>query len=309
MPFGRSITAAIAVAVLLVACERSSARTASAPTSPQAAVDELLDADRAFAAASARTDMITVLSSMFAADVVMPVRGGGLAMGSVAAIEALRSDSANLRSRLEWAPVRGGISADGQHGFTFGYMTMHRADSTPVPLKYLAYWIRRPEGWRVVAWKRGRRPAGEVSREMMPPALPPAMVAVSADSAAIGRVRESLAAAERAFSDTAQQIGLGPAFEYYGSDDAVNLGGPNDTMFVVGSAAIGRAVSGGGPSRGSPVSWGPDHVIVASSGDLGVTFGMIRPNAPASAAQGTDIPFFTIWRRESPTAPWRYVAE
>lgn len=309
MRFGRSITAAIAVAGLLVACDRSSARTASVPTSPQAAVNELLDADRAFAAASARTDMIAVLSSMFAADVVMPVRGAGLAMGSVAAIEALRGDSANLRSRLEWAPVRGGISADGQHGFTFGYMTMHRADSSRVPLKYLAYWIRRPEGWRVVAYKRGPRAEGEAPSAMMPPSLPPAMVPPSSDSAVIEHHRESLARAERAFSDTAQQIGLGPAFVYYGSEDAVNMGGPDDAAFVVGAEAIGRTVSGGGPPTGSPVSWGPDSVIVASSGDLGVTFGMIRTNAPASGSATTGFPFFTIWRRLSPDAPWRYVAE
>jgi hypothetical protein len=49
-------------------------------------------------------------------------------------------------------------------------------------------------------------------------------------------------------------------------------------------------------------------VIVASSGDLGVTIGMIHPNTPR-AGQPANFPFFTIWRRANPTAPWRYVAE
>ena len=71
---------------------------------------------------------------------------------------ALRAVPANATSRIEWAPVRGGVSADGAHGFTFGYMTQRRADGTRAPLKYLAYWVRRPEGWRVAVYRRVRRP-------------------------------------------------------------------------------------------------------------------------------------------------------
>jgi hypothetical protein len=79
--------------------------------------------------------------------------------------------------------------------------------------------------------------------------------------------------------------------------------------FVLGAEAIGRAVSVGSPPTGSQVSWAPDRVIVASSGDLGVTVGTIRPNAPAAGAAAAGIPFFTIWRRANSSAPWRYVAE
>jgi hypothetical protein len=72
----------------------------------------------------------------------------------------------------------------------------------------------------------------------------------------------------------------------------------------------GEAVSqlAGQPADGSTLNWAPDRVIVASSGDLGVTIGMIHPNTPR-AGQPASFPFFTIWRRASPTAPWRYVAE
>jgi hypothetical protein len=64
-----------------------------AAASPQAAVDDLLDADRAFSTTSARTDVVAGLSPMFAADVVMP---------------------------------------------------------SP-PLKYLSYWVKQAERWRVAA--------------------------------------------------------------------------------------------------------------------------------------------------------------
>ena len=298
------------LALASLACARGGPGPVPAAISPQAAVEELLAADRAFAAASARTDLVSGLTPMFAADVAMPVPGQGMVTGAAKAAEALRANPDNARSRLEWAPVRGGIAADGEHGFTFGYMTLHRPDSTQVPLKYLAYWVRGADGWRVAAYKRVRRAAGEVSLDPMPPALPPRMVRPTADSLATARYRDELDRTERAFSDRAQSVGLGPAFAQYGSADAVNMGGPNDTTFVVGAAAIGRAVSAGGPPTGSPVSWAPERVIVASSGDLGVTIGTIRPNAPSAAgAAPAATPFFTIWRRASPREEWRYVAE
>jgi hypothetical protein len=60
-------------------------------------------------------------------------------------------------------------------------------------------------------------------------------------------------------------------------------------------------------TTGSPLSWAPDHVVVASSGDLGVTIGFIDQNDPT--AMPRRFPFFTVWRRESPSGRWLYVAE
>jgi hypothetical protein len=78
----------------------------------------------------------------------------------------------------------------------------------------------------------------------------------------------------------------------------------------VGAAAIGKSVGAGLEGKPSPVAWAADEgVIVASSGDLGVTFGFIRPTTPPPAGQPSAIPFITIWRRPNPTAPWKYVAE
>ena len=278
--------------------------------SPQMALDDLLTTDRGFSDASAKSDLIAGLSALFADDVAMPIPGNQLVKGRAKAIEALRSNPDNARSRIEWVPIRGGVSADGQHGFTFGYMTLHGPDATKVPLKYLAYWVKRPEGWRVVAYKRGRRPEGQVSLEPMPPALPARLVPPSTDTKVIAAFKESLDQAERAFSRDAQRIGLGAAFAQYGSADAVNMGGATSAGFVVGSENIGHLVAAGAPATGSAVSWAPDTVIVASSGDLGVTIGWIHPNAPAAdGTRSPGFPFFTIWRRASPADAWRYVAE
>ena len=298
---------AATVAALLATAACASTPNGGSAGDPRAALDGLLAADRAFAAASARTDLVSGISAMFAPDVVMPLPNGSFAESAEAATAALRENPANTGARAEWAPVRGGISADGQHGFTFGYMTLHQADGTAVPAKYLAYWVRQPAGWRVAVYRRSRRPEGAVSTDPLPPALPGRMVPPSADRAAWEAHRASLDAAERAFSDESQTIGLGPAFAKWGSDDAMNMG--RGAAFTLGAASIGAEIGAGSPGP-SPLSWAPDRVIVASSGDLGVTIGRIRQNTPpADASAPSSFPFFTIWRRPTPTSPWRYIAE
>lgn len=279
-----------------------------AAATPQSAVDELLAADRAFSAASAKTDVVTGLSAMFASDIVIPNPPGEFAEGKAEVVAELGADADNARSWTEWTPVRAGISADGQHGFTVGFMTLHRPGGVTQALKYLSYWVKQSEGWRVAVYKRVHAGEGSPSRALMPPVLPEHLVPPSTDAAVIARHRESLDQAERSFSNEAQKIGIGPAFAQYGSADAVNLGGVSAAGLVIGADEIGRLVGAGQPAAGSAIVWSPDKVLVASSGDLGVTIGMIRPHAPA-AGQPTHFPFFTIWRRANTAAPWRYVAE
>jgi hypothetical protein len=251
---------------------------------PARAVDDLLAADRAFSAASASTDLVSGISAMFRDDVLMPIPRNGFAEGKARAVEVLASNADNATSKATWTPIRGGISADGLHGFTYGYMTVEKADKTTTPAKYLAYWIKGPSGWRVAVYKRAPRPPGEVSMVMRPPSLPAATVNPVTDQALIERYRKSIDSAERAFSDEAQRTSLGAAFLRLGAPDAMNMGGA--PSFTFGPEEISRAVSEGGPAKGSAVSWAPDkQVIVASSGDLGVTIGTIWPNDAAPAGR------------------------
>jgi ketosteroid isomerase-like protein len=305
----RWVTAQGVALVVLALTAVSADRGVLLQDSPQAAVDALLDADRrASASAAAASNVVVGLMPMFTDDVVMPVPGNRFARGKAEVETSLASNADNLRSRAEWTPIRGGISADGQHGFTFGYMTMRRDDKVEIPLKYLAYWIKQPAGWRVAVYKRARRADGPVSTTLLAAALPPRMIPITRDSSAIAMHRDSVAQAEQAFSDEAQKIGLGPAFTKWGSTDAVNMGPPTTAAFVFGAAQIGVSVQGDAPAGPSPVSWSSDTVFVATSGDLGVSIGMIRPNKPAPN-QPAGFPFFTIWRRATAKDAWRYVAE
>jgi ketosteroid isomerase-like protein len=279
----------------------------AAPATPQAAVDELLAADRAFAAKAATVNVITALVPMFADDVVL-FGPGAPADGKAAAEAALRGNPDNAASRLRWAPIRGGISADAHHGFTVGYMTLTTPAGDQVPLKYLAYWIKSPAGWRVAVYKRVRAPQPPSSVDLMPASLPARLVPVREDPQAMITFVADLKQAEQAFSDAAQKIGLGPAFARFGSADATNLGPGSAVM--VGADAIGKAIGGDSPAPVSPVVWSADRAIVASSGDFGVTMGAIRQKAPnPDGKPAAPQPFFTIWRRADSKSPWRYIAE
>jgi hypothetical protein len=287
------------------------AGAAAAPTSPLMAARALAAVDQAYSDSSARTDLVTGLTRMLAVDAVMPMGPGGFAEGSAAIAAALRADTLTATSRAAWIPVRAGISADGTQGFTMGFLDVTRADGTVIPAKYLAYWEHRAEGWRVVAYKRVRRAVGKVETTPWLPVLPAALVAPTTDTAVIAAHRASLAQAERDFSRDAQVMGLGAAFSQYGEEGAMHLGGPTEVDFIVGLDAISRSVGAGLPPKTSPVTWAPDHrVVVASSGDLGVSVGyiVVKPERRGAATRAP-IPFFTVWHRAGPGAPWRYVAE
>ena len=294
--------------LMLLAVGSALSNTISAQT-PSAVVEELLAADRAFSAKSAQTTVVAGLSAMFTEDVIMPQPGGVFAEGKAAAVAALMKSPNSDVASVSWTPIRGGISADGQHGFTFGYMTVKRPDSADVPLKYLSYWVKTSEGWRVAGFKRGVRAPGEVSMTMMPPALPARLVPPKNDKALIASFEKSVGDAERAFSHESQTIGLPAAFAKHGSEDAVNMGGGASPGFIVSAAAIGRSMQNGDKVEPSPVSWGADKALAASSGDLGVTFGVIRANAPDAEGKRAAYAFFTVWRRPSPADRWLYVAE
>lgn len=277
---------------------------AGAQSNPRQAVDELLAADRQHAVAARGLNVIDALAAMFDPDVILSA-AGAFHHGRVAALAQLRSVPENATARLDWAPVRGAISADGQHGFTYGFMTLQRADSTLVPLKYLAYWVRGHQGWRVRVYRRVVRPAGEVDRSMRDPLVPARLASPGTDAGAVARYAAEVGNAERAFSELAGRIGLGPAFTQNAAPDAMNMGGPQSADFVYGPDAIGAAVGAGeqGPSK---LTWGPDTVLVASSGDLGVTIGhIIAPGSDAGPPRR--IAFFTVWRKVGGT--WKFVAE
>lgn len=273
-------------------------------SSPKAAVDQLLAVDREHAIKARQLNVVDAIGGMIDDNVTMSA-AGVFRHGRSDALAQLRSAPENLTGHLEWSPVRGGISADGQHGFTYGFMTLVRADSTRVPLKYLAYWVKKGPEWKVAVYRRVRRPEGEVPTAMREPSVPPRAAALTHDASVIARHARELGDAERNFSTLAGKIGLGPAFTQNAAPDAMNMGGQQSVDFLFGPEAIGAGV-GAGQTGPSTLTWGPDTVLVASSGDLGVTIGhIVAPSREGGPPQR--IPFFTIWKKVG--AAWKFVAE
>ena len=302
----RLLNVGLFVLISLSAAGCATTSTSSVGRSPALVAEELLGVDRAFSAASATTDLITGITSMFGPATIMPARPR-LVVGRDAIARALREDTANATSRAVWAPIRAGISADGEHGFTLGYMTVTRANGSTVPMKYLSYWIRENGAWRVRTFSRGGRADGDVSLAVRPPVLPRRMVAPRNDSAILDAMADEVWAIEVAFSDDATAQGIVKAFEDFGTEESYNMGGRGAAEWRVGSKSIAQGVGGDG-SAPAP-TWIPSYAGAASSGDLGYTAGIItfRP-APGSNDPVVLYPYVTVWHRVT-GGPWRYIAE
>lgn len=264
---------------------------------PATAYAELIEAERAFSAAAANRAPAEGIAAMFDTEVQLPTRDG-IANGREAATAAIAANPSSRGSGASWRSIGGGVSAGGSHGFTFGYLDIAGGDPARARRRYLAYWVKRPEGWRVLALRQVIRRPDEAEIGPIAPIVPAS--AASADAANAGAV----AAAERAFSDRAQQVGLRAAFLEFGHPRAVHVAGPNG--FALGLPAIGANFD---EATTSPLYWSSDRTWATGSGDLGLSVGTIRRNGLAPEGQPASIPFFTVWIRDSATGQWRYIAE
>jgi hypothetical protein len=292
----RSVTLSIAALALV-----GTSGVALAAPPPADAVQQLIDADRAFSTSAHGKNVVDSIAQFLADDAKSPKGDGTFAKSKQEIIDVLKSNPLNLVATADWAPVRGGISADATQGFTYGFFYIHVDGQPDRRAKYLAYWRKEAAGWRAIAYRRNVSNAGTISTAMRDPSTPAVMLPVRPSPQLVSKYRDSLAARERAFSAHAHDVGLKQAFLDFGAPDAMNLNGGSPD-FAFGPTAIAAGLPADVPS---PVIWGPDEgVVVSSTGDLGITFGYIRP----TGSLGT-IPYYTIWRRDSPNGEWQYVAE
>src|SRR4029078_8987661 len=157
----------------LAATMVASAPAAAQDTRPAAA--QWIAADRAFSNAGAKANIADSIGAMLTDNAVMPTPKLDFAIGKGAIVDALKANPANANATAEWSPVRAGISADGTQGFTYGFMFIHEAGKPDRRAKYLSYWVKRPEGWRVAFYKRAGSAEGSVTTRM-DPAVPEQMI-------------------------------------------------------------------------------------------------------------------------------------
>lgn len=114
--------------------------------------EELMAADRAFAAAAAESGIDGWIAFMAEDAARMPTFGGPM----IAGLDAIRAADAPLlesgEAQLQWEPAHAYAFDDGVHGITTGtYRVLSRADGSQLATgRYLTFWRRQTGEWRVI---------------------------------------------------------------------------------------------------------------------------------------------------------------
>jgi hypothetical protein len=105
-------------------------------------------------------------------------------------------------------------------------------------------------------------------------------------------------AAERAFAARAGEVGVGPSFLEYMTDDAIVFA-PDP---LLAKAVYGARPPGKTPKEGGTLlNWWPNYAGVARSGDLGFTTGPVTIGGKPAG-----LFYFTVWIRQ-PNGRWKWV--
>jgi len=122
------------------------------------------------------------------------------------------------------------------------------------------------------------------------------------DKKSIEKWKQEIWETELSFSKMAQEEGIHKAFTTYAAEDAVLM---RNNKLIFGLKSIDEHYKNQ-TSKG--LSWVPDFIDVAASGDLGYTYGHYTYsyiNSTGNAAVDTGI-FHTVWKRQ-PDGTWRFV--
>jgi ketosteroid isomerase-like protein len=112
----------------------------------QAAVGELLDADRAFAA-KARADGVPAAFAEFADDNAIMLSRQAVTQGRDAIVSRFANWPAG--QHIEWAPEAGRVSERGDMGWTWGNATTIAPDGARSSGRYISIWTRDLDGhWK-----------------------------------------------------------------------------------------------------------------------------------------------------------------
>lgn len=107
--------------------------------------------------------------------------------------------------------------------------------------------------------------------------------------------------ADKAFSDMSRQLGMKKAFIQYISKEGALLRPGH--MPIVGADAIDYLSQINDTAY--TISWIPSHGDIASSGDLGYTFGVYTLVTADTTLKGT---YVSIWKKQ-PDGDWRFVLD
>lgn len=128
----------------------------------------------------------------------------------------------------------------------------------------------------------------------------------SANQEKIESWKKEIVDTEAAFAQLAASKGIQSAFTAYAADDAVLK---RSEKLIIGKPAIEIWLEQNRDgATGVKLSWSPDYVDVAASGDLGYTYGKYTIEVTDSLGNvKTDTGIFhTVWKRQA-DGSWKYV--
>ncbi len=149
----------VVAAVVTAGCISCSSAVSS---SSARAVDVLVAVDRGFAERAARTNLVDGTLAMLD-DSAVYVRPGVALIRGRAAVQAYLEDPERRAAAVSWKPESSGVSKDRTQGYTAGTLNITWPDGRFDPGIYIAYWRLVAGRWRVVAYRRTARQAGQPS--------------------------------------------------------------------------------------------------------------------------------------------------
>ncbi len=264
---------------------------APAADKPGASLKSLVEAEQAFAKLSETSGMRTAFLANLAGDSVVfqpgPVDG-----------RKAYEQSPNVPAMLVWKPLYADISGDGDLGYTTGPWTFSGGDQQ-VNGHYVTIWRKGGEGWKVVIDGGVSHPPFPDSGDAWSFPEPREAVVPSAG----GDFQKELMETDRAFSEDAKEKGFLEAL-LPRADPSIRVYRPGGFP-IKGPEAVAEALSG------EPDSWvwEPIGGAVASSGDLGYTYGLSHAQEGSrNPALGASNSYLRIWKRNS-EGVWRIVLD
>ncbi len=128
----------------------------------------------------------------------------------------------------------------------------------------------------------------------------------NSDEASLEKWKQEIVDAERAFAAMAKAEGIPEAFLAYAAEEAVLM---RNNSLVKGKTEMAAFFENQSPRTGQiSLSWEPDFVDVADSGDLGYTYGKFvfsMTDTTGVTRENTGV-FHTVWKRQ-PDGSWKFV--
>jgi len=303
-PIRQTLSLAVSLAALACGAPAASEPTTSSRASqagdPRTA---LLHADDLLASVVAASGYAAGLSAALSGRAIYLPDGPDILSGRKAIRDFLATVPAPAATLLH--RVAGGASADGERGYTFGWLEEQDGAGGPTGWgKYIAAWKEDDGEWRIEAFLR----MGSLRPPDPAPADSPLLAGYAGAPLGGRHPREAALQADREFSALSLSLtavsGYGPSFIAFADPNAVVFGRRN---LYFGKGWVEAIYSG--TIAGEELGWGPLFGGAAESGDLAWTAGNATYRYQDATVSIVDYSkYLTVWARQ-PDGSWKWLLD